>query len=288
MDAAIQKLDVATIFKASQAVSREIELPKLVERLMTVTIENAGADRGLLALLQKEDYRVKATAEVSGGEIVLRQASNFSGDAPDSLIRHVMRTQQSVILGDARRPRSVFCLPLLRQNALTGVLYLENTLTSDVFSSDRTGMLGLLASQIAISLENTRLYSDLREREAKIRRLVDANIIGILIWDFDGKIIEANDAFLRIVGYDREDLTSGRLNWADLTPPEWFDRHEEEWLPALRMTGSVHPFEKEYFRRDGSRVPVLVGAATFEDGGDRGVAFVLDLTERKRSEQAVR
>ena len=79
-----------------------------------------------------------------------------------------------------------------------------------------------------------------------------------------------------------------RSNWADLTPPEWFDRHEEEWLPALRMTGSVHPFEKEYFRRDGSRVPVLVGAATFEDGGDRGVAFVLDLTERKRSEQAVR
>jgi PAS domain S-box-containing protein len=302
MDTAIQKLDVATIFKASQAVSREIELPRLVERLMTVTIENAGADRGLLALLQKEDYHVEATAEVSGGEIVLRQASNLSGDAPDSLIRHVIRTRQSVILGDARRqnpfaqdeyfvrrrPRSVFCLPLVRQNALTGVLYLENTLTSDVFSPDRTAMLGFLGSQIAISLENTRLYSDLREREARIRRLVDANIIGILIWDFDGQIIEANDAFLRMVGYDREDLISRRLNWEDLTPPEWLDRYEEEWIPELRTTGSVRPFEKEYFRRDGSRVPVLIGAATFEDEGNQGVAFVLDLTESKRSEQAVR
>ena len=84
-------------------------------------------------------------------------------------------------------------------------------------------MLKLLASQAAISLENTRLYRDLAEREAKIRRLVDANIIGIFIWDFEGQILEANDAFLRIVGYDREDLVAGRLRWTDLTPPEWRD-----------------------------------------------------------------
>jgi PAS domain S-box-containing protein len=302
MESAIQKLDVTTIFKASQAVSSEIELPKLVERLLTVAIENAGADQGLLVLLQKENYHVEAAAEVSGDKIVVRQASSSSRDIPDSLIRYVIRTQESVILGDARRPnpfvedeyfvrrrpRSVFCLPLVRQKALSGVLYLENTLTADVFTAERTAMLGLLASQIAISLENTRLYSDLREREAKIRRLVDANIIGILIFDLDGHISEANDAFLRMVGYDREDLASRRLSWTNLTPPEWLDRDEREWVPALTMTGTLHPFEKEYFRKDGSRVPVLVGAATFEDGGNQGVAFVLDLTERKRGERAMR
>ena len=86
------------------------------------------------------------------------------------------------------------------------MLYLENNLTARVFAPARIAVLKLLASQAAISLENTRLYRDLAEREAKIRRLVDANIIGIFIWDLEGRIIEANDAFLRMVGYDREDL----------------------------------------------------------------------------------
>src|SRR4029077_21091598 len=139
----------------------------------------------------------------------------------------------------------------------------------------------------AISLENARLYRDLAEREAKIRRLVEANIIGILIWDFEGRIVEANDAFLSMVDYDREDLVSGRIRWTDLTPPEWLDRDERRWLPQLKITGSLQPFEKEYFRKDGSRVPVLIGVATFDDDGNQGVAFVLDLTERKRAEQAL-
>jgi PAS domain S-box-containing protein len=128
----------------------------------------------------------------------------------------------------------------------------------------------------------------LRESEAKIRRLVDANIIGVFFWDFDGRIIEANDAFLRMVDYNREDLVSGRIRWTELTPPEWRDWDERRRLPELKMTGSLQPFEKEYFRKDRSRVPVLIGAATFEEGGNQGVAFVLDLTERKCAEKALR
>jgi PAS domain S-box-containing protein len=127
----------------------------------------------------------------------------------------------------------------------------------------------------------------LRESEAKIRRLVDANIIGIHIWDFEGRIIEANDAFLRMVDYDREDLVSGRIRWTELTPPEWLDRGERR-LRELKVTGSMQPFEMEYFRKDGSRVPVLTGAATFEEAGNQGVAFVLDLTARKRAEEALK
>ena len=98
-------------------------------------------------------------------------------------------------------------------------------------------MLKLLASQAAISLENTHLYRDLAEREAKIRRLVDANIIGIFIWDFDGRILEANDAFLRMVGYDREDLAAGRLRWTDLTPPDWLER-DAQWIQEHKQTGT--------------------------------------------------
>jgi PAS domain S-box-containing protein len=137
-------------------------------------------------------------------------------------------------------------------------------------------------------MENARLYRDLAEREARIRRLVDANIIGIFIWDFQGRIVEANDAFLRLVGYDHEDVVSTRVRWTDLTPPEWLDRDEQPFVPELKTKGSLHPVEREFLRKDGSRVPVLIGAATFEQVDCQGVAFVLDLTERKRAADALR
>jgi PAS domain S-box-containing protein len=185
------------------------------------------------------------------------------------------------------QPRSVLCLPLIKQAKLIGVLYLENNLTPNVFTPARMAVLKLLASEAAISLENTRLYSELREREARIRRLVDANIIGLVIWKREGRIMEANEAFLRIVGYGRNDLVSDRVRWTELTPPEW-RKADEEALAKLATTGICEPFEKEYFRKDGSRVPVLVGVALLEGKQDEGVAFVLDLTERRRAEESLR
>ena len=107
-----------------------------------------------------------------------------------------------------------------------------------------TRVLKLLASQAAIALENTRLYRDLEEREAKFRRLVDANIVGVSIWNLKGDIIEANEAFLQIVGYSREDLISGRLRWTDLAPADWRDRNERVFA-ELNTTGILKPYEKE-------------------------------------------
>ncbi len=153
--------------------------------------------------------------------------------------------------------------------------------------ASRIAVLKLLASQAAIALENARLYRDLAERESKIRRLVDANIIGIFFWDVDGRILEANDTFLRMVGCDREELVSGRVRWSDLTPPEWRERSVRS-VEEVRLTGSLQPYEKEYFRKDGSRVPVLIGSAAFDEQRDQGVAFLLDLTERKRAEAGAR
>jgi PAS domain S-box-containing protein len=145
----------------------------------------------------------------------------------------------------------------------------------------------LLAAQAAISLENTRLYSDLQEREARVRRLVEANIIGISIFDFDGRVVDANEALLHMVGHSRDDIVSGRLSWSELTPAEWKEA-DDRALAELRATGSCKAYEKEYCRNDGGRVPVLVGAATLGGPRDQGVAFVLDLTERKEAEQNLR
>jgi PAS domain S-box-containing protein len=299
----IEHLDLATVIKVSEAVSGEIVLEKLIDTLLRTAIEHAGADRGLLILPRGNEYRIEAEVTTSNDvKVDLRQASVTAADLPESVFRYALRTKDSVLLHDAsdqsqfsadgyireHRARSVLCLPILKQTRLLGMLYLENNLAARVFTPARMAVLKLLASAAAVSIENARLYRDLAEREARIRRLVDANIIGIVIWDLEGRILEANDAFLRMVGYDRADLVATLVRWTDLTPPEWLARDEQQWVPELKTAGSLQPFEKEFFRKDGSRVPVLMGVATFEEDANQGVAFVLDLTERKRAAEALR
>ncbi|HEX4651874.1 MAG TPA: PAS domain S-box protein, partial [Granulicella sp.] len=301
--APVEQLDVGTVLKAAQAVSSEIVLGELIKTLLRIAIEHAGAGRGLLILFAGDEPRIAAEATTGRGqvEVTLRRTAASPAELPESVLHTVIRTRESVILDDAsaqnpfsadeyirqKHARSVLCLPLVKQSRLIGVLYLENNLASHVFTPTRISVLELLASQAAISLENARLYNDVREREARIRRLVDANIIGITIWDFQGRIIEANEAFLDMLGYSREDLISGRLRWTELTPAEWRDA-DDRAVAALKAAGTAQPREKEYVRKDGSRVPVLVGATTFGDRQDEGLAFVLDLTERRRAEYLTR
>jgi PAS domain S-box-containing protein len=302
IDASVEHLDLATVVKVLQAVAGEIVLDRLIETLMRTAMEHSGANRGLLILATAVGSRIAAEAAI-GDTIVINLRDEAVGEMalPQAVLHIVSRTQADVILDDASAlmpfsvdpyvckygTRSVLCMPLLSRGQLVGILYLENGLAPGVFAASRVSVLKLLASQAAISLENTRLYRDLAEREAKIRHLVDANIVGIEIVDLNGVILEANDAFLRIVGYDREDLDSGRLKWTELTATQYQGRDRQDLLVELLRSEKLHPFEWEYIRKDGSHVSVLSGAATF-DNGKRAVGFVLDLTERKRVEQALR
>ena len=306
--ASVEHLDLTTVIKVSQAVSGEIALEKLIDKLMRAAVEHTGAERGLLIGPRNDELQIDAEATTKGEDVAvqMRDGVRKASTLPESLVRYVMRTQETVILDDAstqtpfsadpyvaeHRARSILCLPLITQGKLVGILYLENNLTPHVFTADRVTVLKVLASQAAISLEISRLYGDLQERETKIRRLVDANVIGITVTDIkgqmiEGQMIEANDAFLEMVGHTREDLISRRLRWTDLTPPEWHDRTLRA-IADLKRTGTVQPYEKEYFRKDGSRVPVLIGGAAFGNPPDQAVNFVVDLTERKRAEVALR
>jgi PAS domain S-box-containing protein len=204
--------------------------------------------------------------------------------------------------GNAKREghRTTLGTPLLREGILIGVILVRRREVRP-FSDEQIALIETFADQAVIAIENVRLFEaekqralalaranrDLAEREAKIRRLVDSNIIGIFIWDFEGRFLEANDEFLRMVGYDRDDLLAGGIRWTDLTPLDWRDETATR-VEQGRSSGRFEPFEKEYMRKDGSRVPVLTGAATFDVGGNEGVAFVVDLTDRKRAENALR
>jgi PAS domain S-box-containing protein len=299
----VGQLELATVIKVSEAVSSEIVLERLVDTIMRTALEHAGAERGLLILGRGDDYRIEAEAQTSSDQVIvtLRQASVSAADLPNSVLHYVLRTKEVVLLHDASgqnqfaadeyirgyHARSVLCLPLLKQNRLLGALYLENSLTPHAFTPARMAVLKLLASEAAISMENTRLYSDLEDREAKIRRLVDANILGIVTWNIDGAILASNEAFLRMVQYDHEDVAAGRVRWRDMTPADWRERAELA-LAEVIQTGTVQPFESEFFRKDGTRVPVLIGATLFQKGGNDGVAFALDLSKQKQAEAEIR
>jgi PAS domain S-box-containing protein len=299
----MEHLDLATVIAVSQAVSGEMVLERLVDTLMRTAIDYAGAERAILILSHADRQRIAAEATTRNGRVTVHLSDEPVTNSllPEAVLRYVVQNREGVILDDAairnpfstdpyiaqRRPRSVFCIPLMIQANFIGVLYLENNLAPQVFAPARTAVLKLLASQAAMALENSRLYRDLAERESKIRRLVDANILGICIWNLEGTIVEANEAFLRMLQYDREDVDSGRLRWTDLTPAEWRGQ-DEHAMAELRSTGTFQSVEKEYFRKDGSRVPVLIGGALFEQSVNEGVAFVLDLAEHKRAEEALR
>jgi predicted ATPase/transcriptional regulator with GAF, ATPase, and Fis domain len=185
----VEHLDLATVIKVSEAVSGEIVLEKLIDTLMRAAIEHAGAERGLLILPRGADYRVEAEATIGSDDVnvVLRQAIVTAADLPSSVFQYVVRTKESVLLQDAcgqnifatdeyireHHPRSLLCLPLVKQTRLLGVLYLENRLTPHAFTPARMAVLKLLASGAAMSMENTHLYSDLQEREARISALKD-------------------------------------------------------------------------------------------------------------------
>jgi predicted ATPase/GAF domain-containing protein len=186
IDAPVEQLDVGTVVKASQAVSGEIELGKLIETLMRISLEHAGAERGLLILFTDDEPRIAAEARTGDGniEVTLRNSAVTPTELIESVLHTAVRTRESVILDDAsaripfsadayvrqKHARSVLCVPLVKQAKLVGALYLENNLTPRVFTSAKLAVLKLLASQAAISLENVRLYDDLRMENSERRR----------------------------------------------------------------------------------------------------------------------
>jgi len=300
--AALQ-LDSLSIIKASQAISGRIVLDELSDTLLHIVMESAGAQAGSLLLYDNAILKLAAQAHVDQAMTQVRFFGNKApedGFLPTTIFNYVRRSKEEVLLADVAQknpfssdpyfvghePKSLLCLPILRQHVLIGLLYLENNLLTHAFAPERVAVLKLLASQAAISLENARLYAALQEREGRIRRLVDANIIGVIFTDTGGAISEANDAFLQLSGYSRNDLGSGKLRLATLASPE-YRAADKLAIAELQKTGTCVPYETQYIRKDGSFAPVLIGSAMIDGSHDQLVSFVLDLSERKKAEDQV-
>jgi PAS domain S-box-containing protein len=135
--------------------------------------------------------------------------------------------------------------------------------------------------------ERARIEAELAASEARLRRVVDSGMVGILFWNKDGRILDANDTFLKMIGYSRQELRQGEIRWDKMTPPEYAPL-DAAALQEIERRSVCTPYEKEYFRKDGSRLPILLGGASLDRINDEGVSFVLDISQRKASEEEVR
>jgi len=146
-----------------------------------------------------------------------------------------------------------------------------------------------ISEQQAVLRDRQQAEVALRQSEAKFRRIVESNIVGIYFGDFNGRVYEANDAFLKMLGYTHEELAAGSIRWDCLTPPE-YQALDQQRIQELQTSGVCTPFEKEYFRKDGTRIPILLGIARIEGREEDGysVCFVIDQTQRKQAEVALR
>jgi predicted ATPase/signal transduction histidine kinase/ActR/RegA family two-component response regulator len=302
--AGVVQLDLDTVIKASHAVSGEIELGKLIETLLRIAVEHAGAERGLLILFAGDEPRIEAEATTGRGavEVTLRQTAVAPTELPESVLRTAVRTRQSVILDDAassalffadvyvqqRRPRSVLCLPLVKQAKLVGALYLENNLTPRAFTPGRIAVLELLASQAAISLENAVLYSNLQQAEEGLRRsesfLSEAQRIsrtGSFGWrPSSGEIYWSGETF-RIFELDRATTPTVELIGQRIHPED-----VAAWRQVVeRATHEGQDFAHEFRLQmpDGrvKHLHVVAHDLRTETGDVQFVGAVKDVTEEK-------
>jgi PAS domain S-box-containing protein len=298
------------VVKASQAVSSEIELSKLIATLMRISLEHAGAERGLLILFTGNEPRISAEAMTGDGniEVTLRDSAVTPTELIESVLHTAVRTRESVILDDAstrmpfsideyvlqKHARSVLCLPLIKQAKLVGVLYLENNLTPRVFTSAKLAVLKLLASQAAISLENVRLYDELRTENSE-RQRAEAELRRSQAYLTEAQRLGQTGSFSR-------DVSSGQVLWSEETFRIY--QCDPTTRPSVELIlQRVHPedrpfvekaindveerdFEHRLLMPDGSIKHLNVVRALHDESGRREiVGTVMDITDRKKAEQ---
>ena len=298
-------LDLATMLKASEAISSTLELEPLLEILLRILIENAGAQTAVLILETEGQSLIAARGSAEQVEYFLplslpvEKAESLSL----SVISWVKQTREHLVLDNAfreerfagddyirrERPKSILCAPITHQSALSGIIYLENNLVEGAFTPRRLEVIKHLTSQIAISLENARLHENLKRSEAEYRGIFENATEGIYRTSQDGRFLSANPAMAQIFGYSSpEELMASITDVGHQLYVNPERRHQ--FLDLIRQRRTVSDFEVEFFRKDGSTFWASLHARPIYDetGALRFInGIISDITEQKNRMEAL-
>ncbi|MCP4349230.1 MAG: AAA family ATPase [Desulfobacterales bacterium] len=299
-------LDIESVMRASQAISGEIILPELLNRMIHIVIENSGAEHAFFLMESQGKFFVKTEADTNNTNIyeTVPRCFEIGSGLPESIINYVARTHENVILDDASNRglytndpcviknslKSVLCVPVVIRGNLKGILYLENSLAAGVFTPERVQVMQFLSSQIAISVENAGFYKKIEESEEKYRSLYERSVEGIFQSTRDGLLISANPALAMLSGYDSpEELISSVTNLPEQIYVNSEDR--EKILRILAEKGRITGFETQMRRRDSTPLQVSVSAWSVKDTQGNILHLegsIIDITERAEKEKAER
>ena len=300
-------LDLATVMKASQAISSEIVLDKLLASLMKILIENAGAQKGFLILERQGKLLIEASGTVEQERVAVLQSIPIdSGDVSTAIANYVARTKESVVLHDASRegkftndpyiqahqPKSILCAPLLNQGKLVSIVYLENNLTTGAFTPDRLEIVKLLSSQAAISIDLAKLYAEVRASESRLTQFLEAMPVGVTILDANGKPCYANLIAQQLFG---ESIVPSATT-EQLSDVYQFYRagtnqlYPKEQIPILRaLQGARSAVDDMEIHQGNKIIPIETwGTPIFAENGNLAYAIAAfqDITQRRQAEIA--
>ncbi len=310
-----KNLDLTSILKASQTLTGEIVLNVLLAKIMKLVLENAGAEKGYLILKEQSQWNIEAVGNINLDEVVVLQSipmTSVNDNSKTQLIsnaiaNYVIRTQESVVLHDAahqgnfthdpyiiqQQPKSVLCMPLLNQGQLTGILYLENNLTTGAFTPDRLEVLNLLASQAAISIKNAQLYANIRQNEQKLTQLVaertealhrseqqfknafETTAVGMCIVSLEGRFLAVNPSVCKMFGYPKAELLS--LTFQKITYPDDLEVDLKNAQELLAGKISYYHLEKRYIQKNGQIVWGLLSVSLVRDSQEAPLYFIAQI-----------
>ncbi|MEJ2610821.1 MAG: AAA family ATPase [Candidatus Thiodiazotropha sp.] len=298
---ALNSLDLSTVMKVTHTISSEMEMDKLLNAAIRMVIENAGAQRGFLLLETDEKWILAAKGETGKTEITISQSLGIDeSDAVSlSVIRFVIRTKQRIVLNDAanqgeftndsyirrEKTKSLLCTPLSSRGKLIGILYLENNLTTHSFTAERIQLLEMLLTQVAISLENARIYEILRKSQEKYRRIFETTSEGIWEQNEDFKTIYVNERMADMMGYRVKDIEGRPVT------DFMFKEDISDYLLKTenRRKGDAEVDECRFIKQDGTTLWTLLSVTPVIDGGRFIGLYTMhtDITERKQTEAAL-
>ncbi|MEL7038860.1 MAG: AAA family ATPase [Cyanobacteria bacterium J06592_8] len=305
-------LDLTTVIKAYQSISCEINLEKLLKNLMKILIENAGAQKGFLILNNQRNWVIEAQGTLESEQATILQSIPIESVHPETLIpilpttiiNYVIRTQENVILKEATQEgqfindpyiqttqsQSILCTPLINQGQLRGIIYLENNLTTGAFTSDRVELLNILSAQAAISIDNSRLYSQVRENESRLAQFLDAMPVGVAILDASARICYLNRVGKKLLGKGIvSDITSEQIastyQLYKISTGQEYQSHELPIIQALQ--GKSLTTEDVEVRQNNKIIPLEnFSTPVYNEQGKiiYAIGSFIDITERKKAE----